>query len=108
MATTPPIPDDFPARFVALGWQGIKEHYGVHTRVISAWLDEAGRADLTAARAAHVERMRKRDRAFRRRAAMLGLGDPAADRLRKLGTITSSPVRTSGALQGSNIERTVS
>lgn len=69
-ATKPyrPKPSDFRATYIEMGWDGIDEHYGTNWRVIRRWIEQEGRDDLIAARAAHVEAersKRRRDRAKR-------------------------------------------
>jgi hypothetical protein len=49
-----PRPDDFRATFIAMGWDGIDEHYRTNWRVIRRWMQEEGREELIAERSAHV------------------------------------------------------
>ncbi len=55
-----PCPPDFRDRFIELGWEDIAEHYATNWRVIARWIDETGREDLRAARAAYVAEHGKR------------------------------------------------
>ncbi|OQW44359.1 MAG: hypothetical protein A4S16_03465 [Proteobacteria bacterium SG_bin6] len=54
-----PRPPDFRATFISLGWSGVGQHYGASDRVIRRWIDEEGRAELVAARAAHVRALQR-------------------------------------------------
>ena len=55
-----PCPPDFRDRYIELGWEDIAEHYATNWRVIARWIDETGREDLRAARAAYVAKHGKR------------------------------------------------
>jgi hypothetical protein len=55
-----PCPSDFRQRYIEFGWEEIQEHYRAGWSVIARWIDEAGRAELTAARAAYVLKHGKR------------------------------------------------
>lgn len=52
-------PADFEQRFVELGWELTPEHYCVHNRSIARWLEECGRARLSAARSEFVRAQRE-------------------------------------------------
>lgn len=62
MASQRSKPVDFRAVYIAIGWGGIEEHYGANWRVVRRWIDEEGRAELITARAAAVDRKRRRAR----------------------------------------------
>lgn len=49
-------PPDFRERYIELGWHVVDEHYRAHWRTIARWIDETGRSELKAARAAYVKR----------------------------------------------------
>jgi len=61
-STMRPKPADFRQVYIAIGWGGIEEHYGTNWRVVRRWIDEEGRDELIAARAAAVDRQRRRAR----------------------------------------------
>lgn len=65
-----PKPDDFRATYIAMGWDGIEDHYGTNWRVIRRWIDEEGREQLAADRAAHVRAGLAERRARRSRYVM--------------------------------------
>lgn len=50
-----PKPNDFRERYIEMGWEWIVEHYRTNWKVVARWIDEEGREELKAARAAHVE-----------------------------------------------------
>jgi hypothetical protein len=62
MTTQRAKPVDFRAVFIAIGWGGIETHYGTSWRVVKRWIDEEGRDELIAARAAAVDKQRRRAR----------------------------------------------
>jgi len=45
-----PCPQDFRARFLEMGWDGIDEHYNTNWRCIRRWIEETGGDELRAAR----------------------------------------------------------
>lgn len=45
-----PLPSDFRAVFIAMGWDGIEDHYRTNWRCIRRWIEEAGGEELRAAR----------------------------------------------------------
>jgi hypothetical protein len=47
-----PCPPDFRAVYLAIGWDGIEEHFGANWRTIARWIKESGGDELIAARAA--------------------------------------------------------
>lgn len=49
-----PIPRDFREMYLAMGWDGIEDHYRTNWRVIRRWIQEAGGDELRAARKAVV------------------------------------------------------
>jgi len=55
-------PADFRQVYIAVGWGGIEQHYGTNWRVVRRWIDEEGRDALIAARAAAVDKQRRRAR----------------------------------------------
>jgi hypothetical protein len=57
-----PKPADFRETYIAIGWQGTGAHYRTNWRVIRRWIEEEGREGLIAARAAAVERQRRKAR----------------------------------------------
>jgi hypothetical protein len=72
-----PKPADFRAVYLDMGWDGITEHYGTNWRVIRRWIEQEGREELIAARAAAVaekraERRAEKERGERRRRYVLG------------------------------------
>lgn len=68
-ATKPyrPVPADFFEIYVAMGWDGLDEHYRTNWRVLRRWIELTGRARLIAARAAYVEAQRAIRREQRQR-----------------------------------------
>lgn len=64
-----PKPADFRETYVSMGWDGIEDHYCTNWRVIRRWIEEEGKAELIAARAAYVEAQREERRSKRRRIA---------------------------------------
>lgn len=52
-----PKPADFRETYIAMGWDGIEEHYGTNWRVVRRWIEEEGREALRAARSAHVREL---------------------------------------------------
>lgn len=50
-----PCPADFRERYIELGWHYVDAHYRAHWRTIARWIDETGRLELKAARAAYVK-----------------------------------------------------
>lgn len=55
-----PCPSDFRETYVRLGWEEITEHYRAHWATVARWIDETGREDLRAARAAYIAEHGKR------------------------------------------------
>lgn len=51
---TRPCPADFRETYLAMGWDGIEDHYRTNWRVIRRWIAEAGGDELKTARAAMV------------------------------------------------------
>ena len=51
---TRPCPADFRETYLAMGWDGIEDHYRTNWRVIRRWIVEAGGEELKAARAAVI------------------------------------------------------
>lgn len=49
-----PCPPDFAETYVRLGWHYVDAHYNANWRTVARWIDETGRQELKAARAAHV------------------------------------------------------
>lgn len=60
-----PVPHDFPAAFIRLGWSEIKAHYRAHARTIVRWLEVCGRKELIARRAEFVRKQRERKKGNR-------------------------------------------
>jgi hypothetical protein len=60
-------PADFRERYIEMGWDGIDEHYRTNWRVIRRWINEEGREELAAARAAHVRAKQRAEQSRRRR-----------------------------------------
>lgn len=50
-----PVPHDFPAKFVELGWKEIERHYHAHAKTIKRWMLICGYDALRIARAKHVK-----------------------------------------------------
>lgn len=50
-----PCPRDFRETYIAMGWDGIVDHYRTNWRVIRRWIAEAGGDELRAARKAAVK-----------------------------------------------------
>lgn len=50
-----PCPIDFREKYIELGWHYVDAHYRAHWRTIARWIDETGRLELKAARAAYVK-----------------------------------------------------
>lgn len=65
-----PKPADFREVYIAMGWDGIEEHFGTNWRVIRRWIEMEGRAGLIDARAAFVEARRAERRSRRKRYVM--------------------------------------
>jgi len=63
-------PADFRATYILIGWDGITDHYNTNWRVIRRWIEEEGREELIAARAAYVEEQRVKVRSRRKRYVM--------------------------------------
>lgn len=61
-----PKPRDFRETYIAIGWDGLEDHYRTNWRVIRRWIEEEGRASLIRARAAFVEQRREERRERRR------------------------------------------
>lgn len=51
-----PVPADFPAVFIEIGWKGIEKHFHVHAKTAARWIDVCGRAGLKKARADYVRK----------------------------------------------------
>lgn len=49
------LPSDFRETYLAMGWDGIEDHYRTNWRVIRRWIQEAGGDELRAARKAVVK-----------------------------------------------------
>lgn len=64
-----PKPADFREVYIAIGWDGIEDHYQTNWRVIRRWIDEEGREGLVAARAEYVAQERRECQARRRERA---------------------------------------
>lgn len=64
-----PKPDDFRATYIAMGWDGIEEHYETNWRCIRRWILEEGKDELIAERRAYVEAQWESERARRLRSA---------------------------------------
>lgn len=47
-----PAPHDFRETYLAIGWDGIEDHYRTNSRCIRRWIEECGGDELRAARAA--------------------------------------------------------
>ena len=46
-----PAPHDFRATYLAIGWDGIVDHYRTNWRCVMRWIEECGGDDLRAERA---------------------------------------------------------
>lgn len=57
-------PDNFREVYIRMGWDGIEEELNANWRCIRRWIDEEGREELAAARAAHVAEKRQRARRY--------------------------------------------
>lgn len=53
-----PPPEDFDEMFARLGWDRIREHYGVHCRDVKRWLRDRGEDRLIAAREEFLKQQR--------------------------------------------------
>lgn len=51
-----PVPRDFPAEFVRVGWGGIEKHFHAHAKTIARWMEVCGRDGLRQARADYVRK----------------------------------------------------
>jgi len=49
-----PCPRDFRETYIRIGWQEICAHYHAHWTTVARWIDETGRSQLRADRAAYV------------------------------------------------------
>ncbi len=55
-----PKPADFREVYLAMGWDGIDQHFRTNVRCIRRWIMEEGREGLKAERAAVVREKRRR------------------------------------------------
>lgn len=57
-----PVPQDFPRKFIELGWGGIEKHYQAHAKTIKRWMLICGYDALRKARAKYVRENGYRNR----------------------------------------------
>jgi len=61
-----PKPSNFREVYLQIGWDGIEDYFGTNWRVIRRWIEEEGKEQLKADRAAHVESKRAQARKRRK------------------------------------------